>query len=184
MDEELTKEEQKELLRMAREAISAHFRGVQPPEPLMESDRLKENRRAFVTLHDKEGCLRGCIGTFTADRPLYMTVRDMAVQAAFHDPRFFPLEEGELKDIQIEISVLSPLKEIKDVDEIEVGRHGLYIIKGFYTGTLLPQVAVEYGWDRMQFLEHTCIKAGLPPDGWKRGARILTYTAQVFSETK
>lgn len=184
MDEELTIEEQDELLRIAREAISAHFRGAQPPKPLMESDRLEENRGAFVTLHGKEGCLRGCIGTFTADRPLYVTIREMAVQAAFHDPRFFPLDEEEMTDIQIEISVLSPLKEIKDVDEIEVGRHGLYIIKGFYTGTLLPQVAVEYCWDRRTFLEHTCIKAGLPPDGWKKGARILTYTAQVFSEAK
>ncbi|MEK7851492.1 MAG: AmmeMemoRadiSam system protein A, partial [Deltaproteobacteria bacterium] len=112
------------------------------------------------------------------------TIREMAVQAAFHDPRFSPLEELELKDIHIEISVLSPLKEIKDVGEIEVGKHGIYIIKGFHCGTLLPQVATECGWDNRAFLEHTCMKAGLSPDGWKKGARILTYSAQVFSETK
>jgi len=110
--------------------------------------------------------------------------RELAVQAAFHDPRFSPLEEEELKDIHIEISVLSPLKEIKDVGEIEVGKHGIYITNGFHCGTLLPQVAVECCWDRRTFLEHTCMKAGLPPDGWKRDARILTYSAQVFSETK
>jgi AmmeMemoRadiSam system protein A len=184
MEEELTKEEQNELLRIAREAMAAYFKRSSPPEPLIESDRLKEERGAFVTLHDKDGNLRGCMGTFMADKPLYMTVRETAVQAAFHDPRFYPLEEEELKDAHIEISALSPLKEIEDVNEIEVGKHGLYIVKGFYSGTLLPQVATEYGWDRETFLEHTCLKAGLPPNCWKEGARILTYTAQVFSEPK
>lgn len=184
MEEELNKEEQDELLRIAREAISAHLKGTQPPELSIESSRLKENRGAFVTLHDKNNCLRGCIGMFLADKPIYKTVREMAVQAAFHDPRFFPLEEAELKEVHIEISVLSPLKEIKDVDEIEVGKHGIYLTKGMHCGTLLPQVAVEWCWDRNTFLEQTCIKAGLPPDGWKKDARILTYSAQVFSETE
>lgn len=183
MEEELTLEEQKELLRIAREAISANFKGAQPPETSIESARLKESRGAFVTLHNKDGSLRGCIGSFMADKPLYKTVKEMSIQAAFHDPRFLPLEEEELNEIHIEISVLSPLKEVKDVDEIEVGRHGLYIIKGMHCGTLLPQVATEYCWDRNTFLEHTCMKAGLPPDGWKKDARILTYSAQVFSET-
>lgn len=184
MEEELTLEEQNELLRIARAAISAYFKGSAPPEPITKSQRLNENRGAFVTLHDKSHCLRGCIGSFLADKPIYMTVREMAVQAAFHDPRFLPIEEEELRDIHIEISVLSPLREIKDVGEIEVGKHGIYITKGFHCGTLLPQVAVECCWDRRTFLEHTCMKAGLPPDGWKKGARILTYSAQVFSETK
>ncbi len=183
MDEELTIEEQKELLQLARKAIAAHFKGLPPPETSIESARLKESRGAFVTLHNKDGSLRGCIGSFMADKPLYKTVKEMSIQAAFHDPRFLPLEEEELNEIHIEISVLSPLKEVKDVDEIEVGRHGLYIIKGMHCGTLLPQVAAEYCWDRNTFLEHTCMKAGLPPDGWKKDARILTYSAQVFSET-
>lgn len=183
MDEELTIEEQNELLRIAREAISAYFKGSPPSEPLMKNERLIESRGAFVTLHDKNHCLRGCIGTFMADKPLYKTIREMALQAAFHDPRFSSLEERELKSLHIEISVLSPMKEIKDADEIEVGKHGLYIIKGIRCGTLLPQVAVECCWDRRQFLEHTCMKAGLPPDGWKNDATILTYSAQVFSET-
>ncbi|MEK7850379.1 MAG: AmmeMemoRadiSam system protein A [Deltaproteobacteria bacterium] len=184
MDVELTREEQKELLRIARAAIAAHFIGSPPPEPEISSKLLNESRGAFVTLHDKSKCLRGCIGTFMANKPLYKTILEMAIQAAFHDPRFLPLEEEELKEIQIEISVLSPLKEIKDVDEIEVGRHGIYIIKGMHCGTLLPQVAAEYCWDRNTFLEHTCMKAGLPPDGWKKDATILIYSAQVFSETK
>ena len=184
MNGELTKEEQKELLRVAREAIFALFKGSPPPEPMIESERLNEKRGAFVTLHDRKHCLRGCIGTFISDRPLYETIREMAVQAAFHDPRFMPLEEGELNGIHIEISVLYPLKEVKDVHEIEVGRHGIYTIKGMHCGTLLPQVAVECCWDRRQFIEHTCLKAGLPPDGWKKDATILTYSAQVFSEAK
>lgn len=182
MQEELTIEEQNELLRIARESISTYFKGSPPPEPLIQSQRLKENRGAFVTLHDERHCLRGCIGSFMADKPLFRTIREMAVQAAFHDPRFSPLEEEELKDIHIEISVLSPLKEIEDVDEIEVGKHGIYVIKGLYCGTLLPQVAAECCWDRRTFLEHTCMKAGLPPDGWKEDARVLTYSAQIFSE--
>lgn len=184
MEEELTIEERDELLRVAREAIEAHFKDSPPFEPVINSDRLKEKRGAFVTLHDKKHCLRGCIGTFMSDRPLYNTIKEMAVQAAFHDPRFFPLEKEELKDIHIEISVLSPLKEIGDVDEIEIGRHGIYIVKGLRCGTLLPQVAVECCWDRRQFLEGTCSKAGIPPDGWKEGARILTYSAQIFSEIR
>ena len=182
MEEELTIEEQNEVLRIARTAISAHFEGAQPPVLSIESSRLKENRGAFVTLHDINNCLRGCIGTFMANKPLYKTIREMAVQAAFHDPRFSPLEEDELKDIHIEISVLSPLREIGNVDEIEVGKHGIYIIKGIHCGTLLPQVAVEYRWDRNTFLEHTCMKAGLPPDEWKKDATILTYSAQVFQK--
>lgn len=182
MEEELNIEEQKELLRIARAAISAHFEGAQPPDLSIESARLKECRGAFVTLHDKNNCLRGCIGMFMADKPIYKTVREMAVQAAFRDPRFAPLEENELKNIHIEISVLSPLKEIRDMEEIEVGKHGIYIIKGIHSGTLLPQVAVEYGWDRETFLEHTYMKAGLPGNSWKSGVGIFIYTAQVFSE--
>lgn len=182
--EKLNKEEEIELLRIVREAIAAHFRGSPPPEPIVESLRIKESRGAFVTIHDKGHNLRGCIGNFMPNKPLYKTVRDMAIQAAFHDPRFTPLKEAELKDIQIEISVLSPLKEITDINEIEVGKHGIYIIKGHCCGTLLPQVAVECGWDRITFLRHTCMKAGLPPDGWKKDARILTYSAQIFSESE
>jgi AmmeMemoRadiSam system protein A len=137
---------------------------------------------AFVTLH-KQGELRGCIGTFRSDRNLEDVVRDMAIAAAFEDPRFSPLEPEELDEVDIEISVLSPLREIKDVNEIEVGKHGLYISRGFRSGVLLPQVATEYNWDRETFLVHTCLKAGLPEDAWKDPkTKIEVFTAEVFGE--
>jgi len=105
------------------------------------------------------------------------------LSASLNDPRFPPLTEEELRDIDIEISVLSPLKEIQDVSEIEVGRHGIYITRGYQSGVLLPQVATEYGWDRETFLQHTCQKAGLPPDAWKQeGTKIEIFDAQVFGE--
>lgn len=184
VEAELGREERKELLNIAREAIYSHFRGSPPRDFSLKSGGLEAYRGAFVTLHDRYGRLRGCIGTFIAEKPLYKTVRDMAVQSAFHDPRFFPLKESELGETDIEISVLSPLREIRKTDEIEIGKHGIYIIKGRHCGTLLPQVAVEHGWDANTFLEQTCIKAGLPQDGWKEDAVILTYSAQVFSETR
>ena len=137
---------------------------------------------AFVSLH-KQGGLRGCIGTFIGLRPLVNTVQEMAISASLNDPRFPPVSEDELKEIDIEISVLSPLREIKDLSEIEVGRHGIYITRGYLSGVLLPQVATEYAWDRDTFLQHTCQKAGLPPDAWKQeGTKIEIFSAQVFGE--
>ncbi len=107
----------------------------------------------------------------------------MAIEAAVGDPRFPPVTAGELKDIEIEISALTPLEEIKDVNKIEVGKHGIIIRRGFYSGLLLPQVATDYGWDRKTFLEQTCRKAGLPLDAWKdKSSQILIFSAEVFSE--
>jgi len=147
----------------------------------VRSPCLLEKRGAFVSIK-KDGDLRGCIGIFISDKPLYLTVVDMAISAATQDPRFMPLTAPELSQISIEISALTPLKKIEDVSEIEVGRHGLYIVKGYCRGVLLPQVATEYCWDRTQFLEHTCLKACLPTDGWKDGAEICTFEAEVFGE--
>jgi len=105
----------------------------------------------------------------------------MAEEAAFNDPRFTPVSKGELKDLDIEISALTPLRQIENVEEIEVGRHGLYIEKGFFSGLLLPQVATEYGWDRETFLEHTCLKAGLPRDAWKAEDTVISiFSADIF----
>ena len=105
----------------------------------------------------------------------------MAPAAAFHDPRFFPVTEKELRDLEIEISVLTPLRRIKDIREIEVGKHGILIERGFNSGLLLPQVATEYGWDRKTFLEHTCLKAGLPTDAWKHeDVAISIFSADIF----
>jgi AmmeMemoRadiSam system protein A len=112
---------------------------------------------------------------------LYKSVEEMAAAAAFQDPRFPPVSKSELKDLDIEISVLTPFKQITHVSEIEVGKHGIYMERGFYSGLLLPQVATEYGWDRDTFLEHTCRKAGLPPDAWKdKDTRIYIFSADIF----
>ena len=181
-DEKLNAEEQKQLLEIARKAILGSLKQDKIDEESAPTKKLGRPGGAFVSLH-KLGQLRGCIGTFTSPRPLVNTVQEMALSSSQRDPRFPPVQEQEMQDIDIEISVLSPLREIKDVGEIEVGKHGIYITKGFYSGVLLPQVATEYGWDRETFLEHTCMKAGLPPDTWKEaGVKIEIFDAQVFGE--
>lgn len=179
---ELSREEKIQLLKIARDAIESHARGGKLP-PLPElTPALREPRGAFVTLH-KLGQLRGCIGNFFAEGPLAEMVQGMALAAAWEDPRFSPLEPGELPHIDLEISALSPLREIRDVREIEVGKHGIYITSGYHRGVLLPQVATEYGWDRETFLNHTCMKAGLRPDAWRRGdLKIEIFSAEVFGE--
>jgi len=177
----LTEDEGKKLLKMAREAIEAYVHGRERAVAEADEPGLKADAGAFVTLH-KHGELRGCIGTFASPNPLYKTVMDMAVSAAVKDPRFAPLQPAELGEVSLEISVLTPLKEIKDTSEIEVGRHGLYVIKGVNRGVLLPQVAVEHNMDRETFLEHTCMKAGLEPDAWKHGATIFTFEAEIVKE--
>jgi AmmeMemoRadiSam system protein B/AmmeMemoRadiSam system protein A len=174
--------EKRALLRLARASIEAALGGAREPQPGDVTDALATPCGAFVTLSE-DGGLRGCIGMTRASKPLWRTVSEMAVEAALHDPRFSPVSEDELSGIDIEISVLSPLTQVGDVSEIEVGRDGLVIQDGFRSGLLLPQVATEYGWGLTTFLEHTCLKAGLPPDTWRReGVTILKFTAEVFGE--
>jgi AmmeMemoRadiSam system protein B/AmmeMemoRadiSam system protein A len=170
-----------ELLGIARRAIAETVRDSQRTEPASANPALQTPQGAFVTI-TIGGELRGCIGTFREDTPLYRTVAQMAVAAAREDPRFPPLTAAELPKIHVEISALTPMKPVADVREIEVGRHGLYVTKGFHSGVLLPQVATEYGWDRTTFLEQTCRKAGLPKSAWKEGAKILSFEAEVFGE--
>jgi len=151
-----------------------------PPKAYDISPTLKELRGAFVTLH-KHGQLRGCIGHIVAHFPLAETISRMATAAAFEDPRFPPVTADELKDLEIEISVLTPFQKISNVEEIQVGVHGIYMKKGFHSGLLLPQVATEYKWDRKTFLEQTCRKAGLPGDAWKeRDMEIYIFAADIF----
>ncbi len=170
------------LLKLAREAIRAELEGRPLELPLVSDPQLLEKRGAFVTLH-KHGQLRGCIGNFFSEKPLYETVADMAVSAAFHDPRFEPLQPSEFNEIEIEISALTPLVPITDVEQIQVGVHGIYIVKGPYRGVLLPQVATEYGWDRYTFLDQTCLKAGLYPGCWKEpDTQIFIFSAEIFDE--
>lgn len=177
--EGLSEEEKAQLKEIAKDSIETSLfkKGAKEMKvpPILE-----EKRGAFVTLK-RHGELRGCIGYIRAVAPLYRTVRDMAVQAAFHDPRFSPLGKEEWKDIDIEISVLTPMKKIASLDEIKVGVHGLYIEKSGRSGLLLPQVATEYKWDRTMFLEYTCYKAGLPKDAYKdKDAAIYIFSAEVF----
>jgi len=180
--EGLTVHERRALLSLARRSMVAELAGHWPPPAEFTSKTLQTECGAFVTL-EKRGALRGCIGHVRAYKPLEQTVMEMAVQAAFHDPRFPPVSADELDELTVEISVMSPLTVVRDVSEIEVGVHGLIIQDGGRSGLLLPQVATDYGWDRETFLEHTCMKAGLPPDSWKQeGVTILRFSAEVFGE--
>ena len=178
----LNEDEKKTLLHIAKTTIECKTKNQKVPEFDIDSDILKEKRGAFVTLH-KHGGLRGCIGNIHGNRPLYIIVREMASAAAFDDPRFPPVTEKELKDLDIEISALTPLRIIEDLGEIEVGKHGIYIEKGYHSGLLLPQVATEHRWNRNIFLEQTCYKAGLPKNAWKdKDTRIHIFSADIFSE--
>jgi hypothetical protein len=176
----LNQEEKKTLHHIVRTVVENKAIGKAVPEFKIESSILKENRGAFVTIH-KKGQLRGCIGYIEGHGPLHKTIEDMAEAAAFRDPRFSPVRESELPELEFEISVLTPLRKIKDVNEIQVGKHGIYLKKGWYSGLLLPQVATEYGWDRQTFLEHTCQKAGLPSTAWKeKESEIYIFSADIF----
>ncbi len=177
----LSDDEKKQLVQIARKSLEEHFEGRRF-RPENTSERLREDRGAFVTLK-KRGQLRGCIGYVRPIKPLGEAVADLAIDAAVHDPRFPPLERSELKEVDIEISAMTPLKRIKDVSEIEVGKHGLYMKKGMQSGLLLPQVATEWGWDRDKFIEHTCLKAGIASDAWKdEDTEIYIFSAEVFGE--
>ncbi|MEI6127660.1 MAG: AmmeMemoRadiSam system protein A [Pseudomonadota bacterium] len=176
----LTENEKSLLLKIARTTIEARINGEPPPEIIAETPALQEKRGAFVSLH-AQGNLRGCIGYIIAEKPLYKTIQEMAIAAAFKDPRFEPLSRSELDGLAIEISVLTPMKRIADSSEIEAGKHGIMITKGYFSGLLLPQVATEYGWGREKFLAQTCIKAGLQADAWKEpDTNIFIFSADVF----
>jgi AmmeMemoRadiSam system protein A len=177
----LTKTEKNQLLTIARSTIARYLEEGTVPDVVKVSDNLQTVNGCFVSLK-KAGALRGCIGSFVGDKPLYRQVQEMAIAAATKDPRFYPLARPELDDLTIEISVLSPLKKIDAITEITVGVHGLYIEKNVNRGVLLPQVATEYGWDRETFLAQTCLKAGLHEDAWKENATISIFSALVFGE--
>ena len=176
----LNEEEKKTLHHIAKTVIENKAKGKAVPEFKIESPILKENRGAFVTIH-RRGQLRGCIGYIEGQGPLHKTIEKMAEAAAFKDPRFTPVKEKELSELDIEISVLTPLKRITDINEIQVGKHGIYMVKGMWADLLVPQVATEYGWDRLAFLEHTCQKAGLPSNAWKdKETEIYIFSADIF----
>lgn len=181
MELSLTELDKKTLIETARAAIAARL-ALQAPHYPEPTDALRAPCGAFVTLK-KEGALRGCIGHIAASEPLFETVREAAVSAAFEDPRFPPLGKEEWNATTIEISVLSPFEKITDPGRIRVGTHGIMIRRGYRSGLLLPQVATEQGWDRDAFLTHTCFKAGLPADAWKSPeCSIEIFSAIVFHE--
>ncbi len=170
------------LLRLARLSIERAVDGQSPPEIPKHSPDLDLPCGAFVTLTEGEE-LRGCIGYPEAVLPLVETIRDVAPLAALEDPRFESVSADDLEKINIEISVLSPMQLISDVQQIHVGEHGLVLQHGYNKGLLLPQVATEYGWDRETFLQQTARKAGLPLNAWKdTKAKIFIFSAEVFRE--
>lgn len=181
MNSRLSTEDRKTLLDIARETIVTYVTENSMPEKQLPDERLHAQQGCFVTIK-KDGRLRGCIGNFVSDKPLYKLTQEMAVSAAVRDPRFYPMKASDLDEFNLEISVLSPLSKIENIDEIEVGTHGLYIEKNFARGVLLPQVATEYGWDRETFLAQTSLKAGLEQDDWRDGADIYIFDAQVFGD--
>jgi len=178
---DLTPARREALLELARRTLDSYLRdGTIPPYETDDPPLLRWSA-AFVTIRE-DGELRGCIGHLRADRPLYRVVQEMAIAAATEDPRFPPLTREELERVRLEISVLSPFRRLTDPAQVEVGTHGLLIIKGGQQGLLLPQVAVEEGWDREAFLEGLCRKAGLPAGCWREDASLYAFTAVVFGE--
>ena len=181
----LTDKEKSELLALARKSAEYSVHTNKPYDPpASTSETLNQEYGAFVTLTEA-GLLRGCIGYTSPIKPLYITVRDTAAYAALRDPRFHPVSVSELSQLEYEISVLSPLRRVTDVEQIKVGRDGLLMKNGNSEGLLLPQVPVEQKWNRQTFLEQTCAKAGMHPDCWKdENTDIFKFTAVVFGEHK
>ena len=176
---EFTPQERTILLQVAHAAIESLFDNrvvsLEPP-----SDRLGEPRGAFTTIYI-HGQLRGCVGYVIPITSVYRTVAETARAAAFEDTRFPPVAQEEAPNLEVSLSILSPLQPIR-AEDVDVGRHGLLISQHGHRGLLLPQVPVEHGWDRMTFLEQTCYKAGLPGDAWQKGAKIEAFTAEVFGD--
>lgn len=176
---EFSSDERGILLALAHQSIQAALED-RPLNLEAPNQHLAEHRGAFTTLH-LQGKLRGCIGYVFPTQSLYQTVAETARAAAFDDPRFRPVTLSEAPYLQVEISVLSPLRPILP-EQVLVGKHGLVVMQGGRRGLLLPQVPVEWEWDRDTFLSQTCLKAGLPPDAWLRGAELQAFTAEVFAE--
>jgi AmmeMemoRadiSam system protein A len=175
--------QRKRLLQIARESLTSYVRDGKRNNFVEKDAVLNEPMGAFVTLHEK-GELRGCIGNMVGRGPLYQTVADMAIEAATGDPRFPVLSPAEIDAVDIEVSVLSPMKKVGGPEEIKIPGNGVVIKRGFRSGVFLPQVATETGWSKEEFLSNLCAhKAGLAPDAWKDPATdIYVFSAEVFGE--
>jgi hypothetical protein len=179
----LNLQQKAKLLKIARQAIMTYLQTGKKPMVLEFDPVLNQKSGAFVTLNQRQE-LRGCIGNLTGSGPLYLTVADMAIEAAVGDVRFNALSLAELKDVEIEISVLSALQKVDSAESIELGKHGVLVRKGYQSGVFLPQVATETGWSKGEFLDNLCVhKAGLPANAWRgKGTELYIFTADVFSE--
>ena len=181
----MDEKDKKALLQIARKSVESAVKGISNDQTQAEpfSQVLKEKNGAFVTLRTC-GKLRGCIGRMVSDIPLHKLVSEMAVSAATEDPRFNQIQPSELDDLEIDVSVLSPLQMVENPLDFELGRHGIYIKKDSTTGCFLPQVAVDTGWTREEFLTQCCsTKAGLSPDAWKReDVDVYIFTSENISE--
>jgi len=175
---ELTTDERKELLNLARKTIQSYVKSAIIPDIKPQDQRLQANGATFVTIN-KQGHLRGCIGNIMPVMPLYRSVITNAVSASSNDPRFAPMTDADLADMEVEVTVLSPLEPLRDPKDIVIGKHGLYITNGRSSGILLPQVAMERNWDTRAFLENVSIKAGLQKDAWKT-SKLYIYTADII----
>jgi AmmeMemoRadiSam system protein A len=184
----LSPAEGKELLDIAWNSVRRTVQG-KGPEPMAAQHAsadpdgmLSQPAGAFVSLY-RRGELRGCLGLIVSEAPLAETVSQLAGRTAVEDPRFPAVTPDELDDLRIEISVLSPLKEISSIEEIRIGKHGLFIVAGMYRGLLLPQVAVKHHWNVTRFLEETCVKAGLPRDQWKHAeTSMYIFSAEIIEQ--
>jgi AmmeMemoRadiSam system protein A len=184
-EEVLNKSEQQTLIRIARDTLRLYLARQLVPalSDYPASAALQRQCGVFVTLKNRNsGDLRGCIGHMYGEKPLREAVRDCTIESATRDRRFSPLQAGEEQTVLIEISVLTPPQKIATINEIQIGTHGLIITRGMHRGVLLPQVPLEWGWSRDDFLKAICEKAGLPQGAWKEGAELFIFTAQVFKE--
>jgi AmmeMemoRadiSam system protein A len=183
----ITQKEEKTLLLLARTTLENHIKYKKVTFPEKEGFKITQNLKnklgVFVTLTTRKGDhLRGCIGYIKGIKPLYEGVMDTTISAAISDHRFLKVVEKELSGLKLSISILSPLKRLDDPNKIIVGLHGLLIKKDFHQGVLLPQVAVDWDWDKWQFLKNLCYKAGLEENAWKENAELFCFTAQIIKE--
>jgi AmmeMemoRadiSam system protein A len=177
----ISEADRRSLLQLARETIVAHVLAQPKPTPEEPRDLLSLHAGVFVSIHNR-GDLRGCIGHIEPNETLRALIPRCAIAAATADPRFPAVSAEELPNLDLELSILSPLERVHGPDDFEIGRHGLVVEMGKRRGLLLPQVATQWKWSREKFLAETCHKAGLPTDAWKRGATVWKFEAEVFGE--
>lgn len=181
----ISAEDRAKLVELARWAVKAAVTGDAPPQPGETAGIFGERRGCFVTLKNS-GRLRGCIGTFTPQKPLGQMIVEMGVAASTQDPRFFadPITPAELAELAVEVSVLSPLAETDDPAALEIGNHGIYVVSGGRSGCFLPEVATDQGWNAEQFLDHCCAgKAHLPAGAWRESdTKVYLFTSEKFEQ--